>query len=107
MWFRLANQLGLPVQWCQRATTSREFVEWQDFETIDMNTPSRVDYYLAQIAMEIRRTVAKKPELLKLSDFILKFEESKAKVAKGDPEQRLQVSKAAWAAMAGKPVRKG
>ena len=72
-----------------------------------MNTPSRTDYYLAQIAMEIRRTVAKRPELLKLSDFILKFEESQAEVKQGDPDRCLQISKAAWAAMAGKPVRKG
>jgi len=55
---------------------------------IEMNTPSKTDQYLAQIACEVRRPNSRKH--LKISDFHLKFQ-------KDEPvEKTMQYSKSFW-----------
>lgn len=68
----------MPLQQCQRSTSSREFLEWQEFfrkqrkESYEDHTKS--DYYLAQIAYEVARTMVKPTKWTKkLEDFLLKF----------------------------------
>lgn len=86
-------------------TSSRDFVDWQEFRQIEMNTASREDYYLAAIATEVRRTVAKDPSNVKLEDFILQFNKTKASkdvpLTTEELEARMARSKAAWFALAG------
>lgn len=76
-------------------------MRWQEFNLISMNTPSRSDYYLAQIACEVRRGNVKKPAAVALDHLLIKFEEkTKTKTKKPTQEEidkRVQNSKAAWA----------
>lgn len=69
----------------QDKLTYREFIEWLIFLQIEDNRETKMDYYLAQIAAEVRRGQAKNPKLVKVKDFIVQFmtpQQSKAKYSK-------------------------
>lgn len=72
----------MPLQRCQQETTSSEFVKWMAYLERDANAFHRQDYYLAQIALEVRRIFAKHPNKMNLDDFILKFEQERKKIEK-------------------------
>ena len=84
----------------QQTTTSSEFVEWCHFLAMDVNEFHRNDYYMAQIAAEIRRSNSTKPERIKTSDFILEFDMSPEKEEPEEisPEESLRRKKAYWMA---------
>lgn len=65
--------------------------------------PKREDFYAAQIAMEVQRTVSKQPNSLRLKNFLLTFEQKGASQEKGaeDVVKRTERSKAAWFALTG------
>lgn len=87
-WFRVASHLHIPVEELAARITYREFAGWVDFLEWEQQSHSKLDYYLAQIAFEICRSVAKEPRKLKVNDFLLKF---------ADPSQpKKQDSKATW-----------
>lgn len=74
-----------------------------------MNTPTRMDFYLAQVAAEVRRTIAKYPGKVNTDDFILKFvykADDDVPLTEEALEQRIQNSKAAWFGIAGMAARK-
>ena len=99
------------MQRCQRETTSTEFLEWIRYRELDMETHRREDYYLAQIAAECHRSVAKHPNSVKLEQFLLKLTLKKAQKEKPLTEEvkavRLANSKAAWFGAVGLPIPKG
>lgn len=90
----------MTVQRCQQETTSREFAEWKVYFDRDLAQPRPEHYYLAQVAAEVRRGVAKRPRNVKLDDFILKFGAPKPQPPQ-TPEARLAASKAMWLAAVG------
>lgn len=57
----------------------------------EVNDFHREDYYLAQIACEVRRSYVKHPGRVKLKDFLIKFESRKP-----DTRPSLQESKQFW-----------
>jgi hypothetical protein len=86
-----------------------EFLEW------DLNNPSRSDYYLAQIAREVRCVLLRAGDRkkVKLEEFLLKFEfvEEKIKqVPEPDREAELErkatMSKSIWSAFLSPFVKK-
>ena len=100
------------MQRCQRETSSTEFADWQRFFEQDLTFPRREEYYLAQIAAEVRRTIAKDPKAVAASEFLLKFdargkarEATDEEVTDEDHEASLARSKAAWLAIVKAPVR--
>lgn len=99
----LAARLGMSLQRCQKETTASEFVEWHRFLRDEWQVPKREDYYLAQIAAEVRRTIARTPGNVKSDDFLLKFKfPSKERVlTEAEKEQRMHASKARWLALVG------
>lgn len=60
-------------------TTHREYLAWMDWLNEEWERPSRSDNYLMQIAAEVRRVLSKKPNSIKLRDFLLKFKKQKPK----------------------------
>lgn len=70
---KLADRLKKCLQEVQEGTTSSEFVMWKVLMEEDLYSNHKQDYYLAQIACEIRRVLAKKPNTIKLESFLLKF----------------------------------
>lgn len=95
----------MSVQQCQRETTSTEFLEWQDFFAAELKWPDREHYYLAQIAAEVHRTIAKNPKSVNLEKFMISFrtpeDETVRELSEDEKEVYLANSKAAWLGMTG------
>lgn len=85
-------------------TTSSEFIEWMAFLDLERNQTSKEDYYLAQVAAEVRRSFVKSPQSVHVKDFILSFTRAERSSPGGgspameDPTQR---SKNYWSAVLG------
>ena len=57
----------------QERLTSSEFVEWVAYLELEMNSFHREDFYMAQLAAEIRRGYVKNPNKPKVEDFLITF----------------------------------
>jgi hypothetical protein len=103
----LAFHLKQPLQYIQQTTTATEFSEWLVF--LDMQETelfAKQDFYLAQIAAEVRRSWVSKEsrQSVKTEDFVIKFQTKtprKKKAQETDSRYSMQVSKAAWLAAVG------
>lgn len=101
-WHALATRLGMSLRRVKRETTSREFVRWKVLIEREWDEPTRLEYYLAQIATEIHRSHVKNPKRIKIEDKILDFKRKvKAAPEELDPEERMARSKAHWYAFLG------
>ena len=70
----------------------------------EVNSFHREDYYLAQIACEIRRVLAKNPKKYKITDFILPFGGNNNEDVKPKPKAKkikTAISKRFWGAALG------
>lgn len=95
---KLASHLGMSLKRCKRETSSIEFVMWLVWlEEQELTQFSKQDHYLAQIAMEIRRTITPKKQL-SLKNFFIRFTRTKErKVKTMTEEEYLQAKKEAGA----------
>ena len=93
--------MSIPVQELQQRTTSSEFVEWMQYLEEEQNEPTVEHHYLAQIAAVIAQAHSKKGKKVKLSDFIIRFTDTKPK--RSDCES----SKAFWFGLVGLTGRSG
>lgn len=59
----------------------------------NLNDPEKNEFYLMQIASEVRRVLSKNPNKIKLEDFKIKFASKVTEV-----QDRMQKSKQAWMA---------
>lgn len=91
----LASHLGISLARCKLETTSREFVQWKIYLEKKENEVTRDQHYLAQIALEVRRTLVKKPSSLRLKNFLLKFTRGKGK-QKMTKKQAAMIAKSKW-----------
>lgn len=73
--------------------TYSEFLEWVAFLNLEEERNSKQDYYLAQIAAEMRRSQVRTPRKIKVTDFLIQ-----RKVTE-DPKAKMKVSKAAWSSL--------
>ena len=96
MWYRLASHLKMTVQEAQERITSSEFVEWNSFLSGEMNTLSRGDFYLAQIAAEVRRGYVKNPRKVKIEDMLISFRMESGEGQEDTVEDTVKRSKAFW-----------
>lgn len=69
----------MPVQELQQKTTSMEFVMWMEYLDREESQHDKMDYYLAQIAAEVRRSYVEKPKKVRIQDLMLKFEQPSPK----------------------------
>lgn len=60
-----------------------QFVQWAEYFDVEANAFDKVCYYLAQLAMEVRRSYARPGAVVRVEDFILKF-------VRRRPERRLK-----------------
>lgn len=74
-----------------------EFLDWVEYLRWCEDRTTKDQYFLAQIAAEMRRTIVKNPKDVKLQDFILKWERpGEVEAEDKSPEQKLAQSKGAW-----------
>ncbi len=92
----------MSVQRAQFEIPSTEFLEWiaylDEEEISRFNRREKEDYYLAQIAAEIRQSYVK--ERVKIETFLIKFEKVKELVKpKKTVEERTKKAQAFWSAV--------
>jgi len=85
----------MSVQRAQLEISSTEFLDWIIYLNEEINSFHREDFYLAQIAAEIRRSWVKSPEKVGLKTFLLKFG-NKSKPKKLSIEEKTRRSKRFW-----------
>lgn len=67
------------------------------------NEPDKKDYYLMQIAQEVRRVLSKSPSKIKLKDFLIKFKQGRREPVAKKPDNKTlaQWAKAKWLGLVG------
>lgn len=96
-------------------TTHRQFRAWQVWLMMDLDRPSRADWYSMEVRAEVRRGWVKDPGKVDANDFKLRFKDPRQAEAKSSEEERImaaKMSRGTWlAAMQGtrpqKPDLKG
>lgn len=80
--------------------SSSEFLEWCIVLEEEIHEREKTDFYLAQIACEIRRSYVKRPQKYKLDQFLIPFTRKSSRasepVTKSDKESHIAKSKAFW-----------
>ena len=108
--FRLAALLKMSVRECRQKHTHREYNALVAHLDSEWNKPSRSDYYLMQIALEIRRFMmgfSKEGKAPEMGDLFLPFSSqgsdprSEEEVTPEEIKIKSEVSKAAWFARTG------
>lgn len=94
----LASHLRMPLRECMQKHTHREYLLWMAWLAKQHDTPDRSDYYLMQIAAEIRRVLSKQPNKIKLEHFKLS---TAGKPAPVQQRETVEQSKARWAGLVG------
>ena len=89
----------MPIQQCMDTHTHRQYLTWLAWLDHRDATPDPTQYYLMQIAAEVRRVLAKQPNSIKLDHFELQFGTVAPQIA--DPELELKQSKHRWNALLG------
>jgi hypothetical protein len=87
--------------------TYRQFKVWQAWLREEWNTPTRSDYYLMEIACEVRRVLSSKPGNIKVEHFKLEWVTG-SQEKELTPEQLDQFSDwvlAIWAGRFGMPIQ--
>lgn len=99
-WWKLAFRLKKGFQETQDAFTSTEFVEACLLLEEEWTEPSKMEYFMAQIAYYLVLANAKDPEKIKFEDFLLKFtfdDPGKSKeLTEDEKAKKLAASKAFW-----------
>ena len=108
--FRLAALLKMSVRECRQKHTHREYNALIAHLDSEWNKPSRSDYYLMQIALEIRRFMmgfSKEGKAPEMGDLILSFSsqrfesELEKEVTPEEIKVKAEISKAVWFARTG------
>jgi hypothetical protein len=83
----------MSVQRARSEITSSEFIEWIVYLNEDELRMKPIYYYLANVALETRRSYMEKPSQVSLDSFILKFNDPDKKEVK---EEKMKKSKRFW-----------
>lgn len=70
---KLAEKLGMSLQETKSKISSSEFTLWKVYFQEEHKRFHREDYFFAMLTAEVRRTVVKHPEKVKMEDFLLDF----------------------------------
>lgn len=79
-----------------KSMTNREYEARLAWINLDLNHPDKSDWYLMQVAAEVRKSWANKPNLVHLKDYKLSAEESTKPLSK---EELTAISRARWYSM--------
>lgn len=76
-WYKVASHLGMLIEELKVRITYTEFVDWLTFLRKEEERQTKQDFYLAQIAAEVRRGNAKNPRSVKVKDFLVTTQQEK------------------------------
>ncbi len=91
----------MPLRKCVKSHYHRDYLLWMRYLDELWDQPSRTDNYLMQIALEVKRVLMKRPEKVKLSDFLLKFTNKRKPLGKTAKKQADQTTKSKWLGLVG------
>lgn len=106
-WFYVCEKLGLTLEECLSKVSYVEYRMWMVRRQQEFDEPSRTDYYLMNIAYEIRYVLRKRIPGSSLKDFLLRF--SKKPLAKQTPkdiETATALAKSRWRSKLQAPKKK-
>ncbi len=75
--------------------THRQFTAWMRWLSVDSKRPKLTDYYLMQVACEVRRKFMRNPGSVKIKEMRLKFDQTKEESGL-TREEAARRSKLAW-----------
>jgi len=84
----------------------REYMTRMAWIQKELNTPDRTDFYLMQVAQEVRRVLHKKPNTVTLDQFKIKFSLQTARSAETDKQQKIAWSKHRWMSAVGSKIKR-
>lgn len=88
-WLRLASHLGMSLDEVKMKTSASQFILWMEYLDWEVNSFDKTCYYLAQLAVEVRRSYAGRGAIVKLEDFILRFKTKRSSDAEEtDPQTK-------------------
>ena len=97
----------MSVQRAQFEIPSTEFIDWIVYlDDEELNGFRREEFYLANIAAEIRRSWIKNPVGVKLESFLMRFKKGKTEKPKMTKVERTKRAKAFWGTLLKFPMRK-
>lgn len=89
---------------CVQKVSNREYMTWLAYFGDQWNEPDRSDYYLMQIAMEVRRVLHSNPSQVKLEHAKIPFTPIESGIKKikkpltaAERDKATALAKAAWA----------
>ena len=91
---------------CMNRMSHREYQTRLAWMQKELNTPDRTDFYLMQIAQEVRRVLHKKPAEVNLDQFKLKFSLQSAQSTETQKQQAIAWSKHRWLSAVGDKIKK-
>lgn len=96
----LAARLHMPLDRCKAETTYYDLIAWLEFfreqDEQELKYTSKQDYYLAQIAAEVRRTIAKQPSAVRVQDLLLQINSKEPEKKELTREERTRIAKSFW-----------
>jgi hypothetical protein len=79
-WLRLTARLGgMSLDEVKMKTSASQFVLWMEFLDWEANAFNPSNYYMAQIAAEVRRSFVKPGTTVEIEDFIMKFKQKRTR----------------------------
>lgn len=86
---------------CAQKHTKRQIAAWLVYLKQKWDNPTTTEYYLMQVAAEIRRTKAKNPRRVKVQDLRIVFKSNKnhRNMTEEEKKRAAQASKNAWIGM--------
>lgn len=101
---KLAEKLGMSLQETKSKISSSEFTLWKVYFQEEHKRFHREDYFFAMLTAEVRRTVVKHPQKVKMEDFLLDFgagDKKKTNKSKLSKEAKVAASKSMWLSAVG------
>jgi hypothetical protein len=87
---------------CMEKHTEREMKITLAWLEMQWDHPNRTDWYLMQIAAEVRKGLVKRPNNVKTENLKIKFKfDRKCPAPATTPEQQMMISKQCWLGAAG------
>jgi hypothetical protein len=102
----VAGVLGMTVRRLRRRMSNRELLTWLAWLESRWDTPGPREWYLMQVACEVRRVLSKKPEKIQPHHFKLRFRRD-GQAPPADPREAAARSKSRWLAAVGVAPREG
>mgnify|MGYP003625793947 FL=1 len=101
---KLAENLGMSLQETKSKISSSEFTLWKVYFEEEHKRFHREDYFFAMLTAEVRRTVVKNPERVKMEDFLLDFgagDKKKTRKSELSKKTKEAASKSMWLSIVG------